>query len=215
MDALVSKTADHVRSLMAGEASGHDWWHVYRVWQLARRLGAESGADMLTVELAALLHDIADWKFHDGDKDAGPRAARDWLTTIAADPRVTEHVCDITATVSFEGAGVPDRPATLEAQVVQDADRLDAIGAIGIGRTFAFGGARGREMHNPGVQPQFHDSFESYKKSAGPTINHFHEKLFLLRDRMNTPAARRMADERHQYMEEFVARFLAEWDGSA
>lgn len=214
MDALVRKTAEHVKELMSGEASGHDWWHVHRVWQMAKRLGGESDADMLTVELAALLHDIADWKFNDGDKEAGPRAARKWLETIGAEPDVIDHVAEIIATVSFEGAGVVDKPATLEAEIVQDADRLDAIGAIGIGRTFAFGGARGREMHNPDIDPQLHDSFESYKKSASPTINHFYEKLFLLRDRMNTPAAREIADERHRYMEHFVARFRSEWDGT-
>jgi uncharacterized protein len=214
MDALIRKTAEHVKELMAGEASGHDWWHVYRVWQMARRLGSESGAEMLPVELGALLHDIADWKFNGGDKDAGPRAAREWLEAIDADPGVVDHVGEIIATVSFEGAGVPDRPATLEAEIVQDADRLDAIGAIGIGRTFAFGGARGREMYNPDVDPELHDSFDSYKKSASPTINHFYEKLFLLRDRMKTPAARKIADERHQYLEGFVARFLDEWNGA-
>ena len=215
MDAteLIKRTAEHVRELMTGESSGHDWWHVYRVWQMAIHLAKETNADMTVVELGALLHDIADWKLNDGDLEIGPRVAREWLESMDADPAIIDQVVTIVADGSFVGAGVPDSEGTLEAQIVQDADRLDALGAVGIGRTFAFGGARNRQMYDPGIAPQLHDSFESYKASASPTINHFYEKLFLLKDRMHTPFARKIAEERHQYMADFVNRFYREWRG--
>lgn len=212
---VIELTANHVKKLMMGESSGHDWWHVYRVWQMAIRLAKETSAHMTTVELGALLHDIADWKLNDGDMDIGPRMAREWLESVYADPTLVDRVVEIVAGGSFIGAGVADTTYTIESQVVQDADRLDALGAVGIGRTFAFGGARNREMYNPEIAPLFHEDFESYKTSASPTINHFYEKLFLLKDRMHTPAARKMAEERHQYMLDFVDRFYREWNGEA
>jgi uncharacterized protein len=210
---LVEETAGYVKGRMQGEASGHDWWHVYRVWQMAIRIGKETGANMTVVQLGALLHDIADWKFHDGDTEIGPRMARQWLDRCHADRKIADHVCDIVATASFKGAGTPDIHTTLESQVVQDADRLDAIGAIGIARTFAFGGARGREICDPEIGSQFHDSPESYRTNSSPTVNHFHEKLFLLKDRMNTDFARQIAAGRHRYMEDFIAQFHREWNG--
>lgn len=209
--ALIDRTAAFVREQMEGDSSGHDWWHIYRVWQNAIRLAERERADRLVVELAALLHDIADWKFHDGDDSAGPKAARTWLESQHVEEAVIAHVCDIIATLSFKGAGVATPMATLEGQIVQDADRLDAIGAIGIARCFAFGGARGRLMYDPDQPPELHASFADYKKKSGPSLNHFSEKLFLLRDRMNTQAAKELAADRHVFMEEFVARFLAEW----
>ncbi len=207
------RTAEHVQSLLSGEGTGHDWWHVHRVWQNAKHIGAEEGADMFIVELAALLHDIADWKFHNGDETAGPRAARAWLEKIGVDGVVIERVCMIIKEVSFRGAGVHTAPTTLEGRVVQDADRLDALGAIGIARAFAYGGHKQREIYNPEISPVLHQSFEEYKTSAGTTINHFHEKLLLLKDRMNTDAGRRIAEERHRFMEEYLQTFLDEWDG--
>jgi uncharacterized protein len=210
---LIEATAEYVKRQMLGESSGHDWWHVYRVWQMAIRIARETNADMTVVELAALLHDIADWKFHDGDTEVGARVAREWLVSCDADRDIIDRVCEIVGGVSFEGAGVRDNHMSLEADIVKDADRLDAIGAIGIGRTFAFGGANGREMYNPEIPPEFHDSFERYKQNASPTINHFYEKLLLLKDRMNTPCAKRIAEERHRYMEGFVTQFRSEWDG--
>lgn len=212
-DALLRDTEAYVRRTLHGDGTGHDWWHVHRVRATAMRLAAEEGADPVVVELAALLHDIADHKFHGGDETAGPRAARAWLQG-RVDAETTDHVCEIIASLSFKGAGVPTPMRTVEGAVVQDADRLDALGAIGIARAFAYGGAKGRPLHDPDVSPEAHDSFEAYKRTGGPTLNHFHEKLFLLRDRMNTASARRVADARHRFMEAYVARFLAEWDGA-
>lgn len=215
LDPLVERTVAHIRDRMTGESSGHDWWHIYRVWQMARRLAIEERADLLLVELGALLHDIADWKFHGGDLGEGPRQARSWLESIGASREVVEAVVRIVERVSFKGAGVADDMPWLEGQIVQDADRLDAMGAIGIGRAFAYGGHAGRLMYDPNHPPEQHDSADAYRRSGGPTLNHFHEKLFLLRDRMHTSAARRIATERHRVMEEFVNQFLGEWSGSA
>ncbi|MFN0157297.1 MAG: HD domain-containing protein [Bacteroidota bacterium] len=209
----VTRTTEHIKSLLSGEGTGHDWWHVHRVWQNAKRIGREEGVDMFIVELAALLHDIADWKFHDGDDTAGPRAAHAWLEKIGVDGIVIEHVCMIINEVSFKGAGVHTTPTTREGKVVQDADRLDALGAIGIARAFAYGGHKNREIYNPGISPVLHQSFEEYRATVGTTINHFHEKLLLLKGLMNTNAGRRIAEERHRFMEAYLQRFLQEWDG--
>ncbi len=210
---MVAATAKHVEKLFAGEGSGHDWWHIKRVWQNALMIGRQEKADLTIVQLGALLHDIADWKFHAGDEEAGPKAARQWLLSLDAPEELIERVCQIVKEVTFKGAGVDTTPTSLEAQVVQDADRLDAIGAIGIGRAFAYGGHKGREMYHPGQEPQLHASFEEYKKNQSPTLNHFYEKLFLLKDRLNTRTGQQMAQERHAYMQNFVERFLLEWHG--
>ncbi len=210
---LIQRTADHVKDQMTGESSGHDWWHVYRVWQMAMRLASQTEANMTVVELGALLHDIADWKLNDGNLEIGPRVAREWLESLKADPKIIDQVTSIVAGGSFIGAGVPDTAYSLESQIVQDADRLDALGAVGIGRTFAFGGARNRRMYDPEISPMHHETFESYRTSASPTINHFYEKLFLLKDRMHTAAGREIAEGRHKYMVDFVERFYMEWDG--
>lgn len=211
---ILGKTAVHVRQVLEADSSGHDWWHIHRVTKQAVQMAHEEGADPFVVELAALLHDIADWKFHGGDQTAGPRAARQWLEQLQVGPATIEHVCSIIARLSFKGAGADDRMSTLEGQIVQDADRLDAIGAIGVARAFAYGGHAGRAMHDPAVPPQRHDSAESYRKGNGPTINHFYEKLLLLRDRMNTPAGRRRAESRHDFLEQFLDQFLREWNVS-
>jgi len=211
----IEKTRRHVESLLAGDGSGHDWWHVYRVWNVAGKLAQAEGADRSVVELAALLHDIADWKFHDGDDAIGPRKAREWLENQRTDENTIHHVCDIVATISYKGAGVATPMRTLEGKVVQDADRLDAIGAQGIARTFAYGGHKNRLIYHPGQKPVLHRSFEEYKKNDGHTINHFYEKLLLLKDRMNTEAGRKMAEERHLFMEQFLDRFFREWNGEA
>ena len=211
-DEVLRRTEAWVRGEMHAEGS-HDWWHVDRVRRMALRLAREEGADAYVTELAALLHDVADHKYHGGDETAGARAARTWLAEAGADAETVDHVCAIIAGLSYKGAGVATPMETPEGRVVQDADRLDAIGAVGIARAFAYGGTRGRPLHEPDAAPELHDSFEGYKASSGPTINHFHEKLLLLRERMNTPAARRIADARHRYMEGFLARFHREWDG--
>lgn len=209
---VITQTAAHIRGHFAADSSGHDWWHIYRVWQTALYIARQEGADLTIVQLGALLHDIADWKFHDGDEQVGPAAARVWLESLSVDLVTIEAVTDIVAHISFKGAGVPDSLRSLEGHVVQDADRLDAIGAIGIGRAFAYGGVKDRLMHHPDAVPQAHQSFEAYKTANGSTINHFYEKLLLLKDRMNTPTGKRLAEQRHQFMEQFLAQFFAEWD---
>jgi uncharacterized protein len=210
---VLRRTEAFVRERLSGEGSGHDWWHMERVRRMALRLASEERADAYVVELAALLHDVADHKFHGGDETAGPRAAREWLASLGVGEETIARVCAIIAELSFKGAGVPTPMSTPEGAVVQDADRLDAIGAIGVARAFAFGGSRGRPLHDPGEAPSAHQSFEAYKAARGTTLNHFHEKLLLLRDRMSTASARRIADGRHRFLEAYLHRFLREWEG--
>jgi uncharacterized protein len=214
-DRIIEETRRHVETLFADDGSGHDWWHIYRVWNVAGKLGEAEGADRTVVELGALLHDIADWKFHDGDDTVGPKKARKWLESQGADADTIDHVCDIVATISYKGAGVSTPMQTLEGKVVQDADRLDAIGAQGIARTFAYGGNKNRLIYHPDQKPVLHQSFEAYKKNDGHTINHFYEKLLLLKDRMNTEAGKKMAEERHLFMEQFLDQFFREWHGES
>lgn len=209
---IIDRTAEFVRTQMEGDSSGHDWWHVWRVWQNSLFISRNEHANRFVTELAALLHDIADWKFHDGDESAGPRAARAWLSEQSIDEATIKHVCNIVATVSFKGAGVETPMQSLEGKIVQDADRLEAIGAIGIARCFAFGGAKGRLIHDPEDPPELHASFEDYKKKSGPSINHFYEKLLLLKDRMNTETGRQLASDRHKVLEDFLKQFHAEWN---
>jgi uncharacterized protein len=166
------------------------------------------------VELAALVHDIADWKFHGGDDAIGPRQAEQLLRQEGASEEVIDQVVDIVATISFKGAGVRTEMKTLEGKCVQDADRLDALGAIGIARCFAYGGHAGRSMYDPDVPPVLHDTAEAYKAAKGTSLNHFYEKLLLLKDRMNTATGYALAQELHRFMEEFVERFLEEWNGA-
>jgi uncharacterized protein len=210
-ETILARSAEHVRELLAGDSSGHDWWHIERVRETALRIGRAEGADLFVVELAALLHDIADWKFHGGDDALGPRMADEWLTSLSVERPTIEHVCEIIAGLSFKGAGVATPMRTLEGQVVQDADRLDAIGAIGIARAFAYGGHQGQSLHEPQLAPQAHATFADYKHQRTTTINHFHEKLLLLKDRMNTKTGRELALERHAFMQEFLDRFSDEW----
>jgi uncharacterized protein len=210
---LINRTAAHVQKVLSGDGTGHDWWHVHRVWKTAQRIGRAERADLLVVELAALLHDIADWKLNDGDTSVGPRMAREWLDSQGVEPGISEHVCQIIAGISFKGAGVEQPPLSLEGKVVQDADRLDAMGAIGIARAFAYGGTKGRVIYDPAVNPAEHSTAESFLKNDGPTINHFYEKLLLLKDRMNTASGRGIAEERHRFMEDYLQRFYAEWEG--
>ena len=209
---LVERVAEHIKSRFLAESSGHDWHHINRVWKLARQIAEREGANQEIVELAALVHDIADWKFHQGDEAVGPREAALLLAREGATPAVIEQVVDIVATISFKGAGVASAMKTLAGKCVQDADRLDAIGAIGIGRCFAYGGHAGRLMYDPDQAPVMHASAEAYKSAKGTSLNHFYEKLFLLKERMNTPTGRALAEVRHQFMLDFVSQFLAEWD---
>lgn len=211
---IIEQTRAYIQEKFTAEGSGHDYWHMYRVWQLAKRIAAsENNVDTFTLELAALLHDVADWKFHDGDEEAGPRAARAWLESLKVDNSIIKHIEDIIRNVSFKGAHVKNRLTTIEGYIVHDADKLDAMGAIGIGRAFAYGGSTGRPMHDPAVAATQHDSFDAYKSSNSPTINHFYEKLLLLKDRMFTKTGRELAEQRHAYMQEFLDEFLREWEG--
>lgn len=209
---IINQTSQHVKNTLLGESSGHDWWHIYRVWNNAKLIGKKENADVYVVELSSLLHDIADWKFHDGDDSVGPRVAREWLESLKVEEPTVYHVCDIIKTLSFKGANVKSEMKSLEGKVVQDADRLDAVGAVGIARAFAYGGSKGREMYNPEIKPKLHNSFEEYKSSKGTTVNHFYEKLLLLKDLMNTETAKLLAEERHRFMEEFLKEFYREWD---
>ena len=211
MKQINNKTESYVKATLSGEGSGHDWWHVNRVWQNALHIARTEVVDMNVVSLAALLHDIADWKFHDGDETAGSRTARHWLESQHADNEIIAHVCTIIDDLSFKGAGVHTAMKSTEGMVVQDADRLDALGAIGIARTFAYGGHNGREIFNPDIPPELHTTFEHYKKSTGPTINHFYEKLLLLKDRMNTATGRSLAGQRHAFMLQYLEEFKKEW----
>ena len=211
-DNRVQRVAARIRSRFAEEASGHDWHHIHRVWRLARKIAVAEGARLDVVELAALVHDIADWKFYGGDDAIGPREAERLLREEGAGDDLVEPVVEIVATISFKGAGVRQPMRTLEGQCVQDADRLDAIGAIGIARSFAYGGHAGRLMYDPEVPPVLHATADAYKAAKGTSVNHFYEKLFLLKDRMNTATGRLLAQERHQFMASFVERFLEEWN---
>jgi uncharacterized protein len=206
----IKQTAEFVRQRQSGEGSGHDWWHTYRVWKTATTIAALEKADLFVVELAALLHDVADWKFHQGNLSAGAHISREFLQQYSVDISTIDHVCEIISTLSFKGAGVATPMRTIEGKVVQDADRLDAIGAIGIARAFAYGGFKQQEMHNPEIPPALHATFEQYKNNKGTTINHFYEKLLLLKNLMNTATGRKMAQERHTFMETYLQVFFHE-----
>ena len=212
-DAILAQATAFVRQELLHDSSGHDWWHIQRVVNLARVIAREEGADSFICELAALLHDIADYKIS-GDEATGLRRVHDWLQTHNVDGAAAERVMEIIATMSFGGGNRPPM-TTLEGRVVQDADRLDAIGAIGIARAFAFGGSRGRALYDPDEAPQQYASKEAYHSGGSSTINHFYEKLLLLKDRMNTPYARRLAEQRHRYMQAFLDEFAREWSGEA
>jgi len=212
---IIEKTRQFVEEKFTSEGTGHDWWHMYRVWKLAQRIAAaESDIDPFVVELGALLHDIADWKFHDGDMEAGPKAARAWLESLPVQADIIVQIEDIVRNVSFKGANVKQTMRSKEGQIVSDADKLDAIGAIGIARTFAYGGAHGRPMYDPAVKPELHQTFEAYKNSDSPTINHFYEKLLLLKDKLYTATAREIAAHRHLVMEQYLEEFYQEWEGA-
>ncbi len=210
---LIQSITRIVSEKFKDDTTGHDWYHILRVTNTAKTIAAAEGADAEIVELAALLHDIADHKFHDNDLSEGPRQARELILSQGGSESLAEKVADIVAQVSYKGAGVDTPVNSLEAAVVQDADRLDAMGAIGIARAFAFGGSRNRAMYLPDQKPVNHANFKSYATDQGHTINHFYEKLLLLKDRMQTETGREMADGRHLFMESYLDRFFGEWEG--
>jgi uncharacterized protein len=210
---IIDKTCKFVENKLSGDGSGHDWWHIFRVWTLAKKIAVEEKAQIEIVELGALLHDIADWKFHDGDDSIGPTIAREFLNSNNVENKLSDSVVEIISTLSYKGAEVATPMKTLEGKIVQDADRLDAIGALGIARTFAYGGYKNRLIYHPDEKPVLHESYEDYKKNEGHTINHFYEKLLLLKERMNTNTGKRIAEGRHKFMQSFLDQFYREWDG--
>jgi len=213
-DELISKTASFIQEKFKAEGSGHDWFHIARVWRLSKHIAQnEKQADLLTVELGALLHDIADWKFHDGDMEAGSKASRKWLEGIQVSDDVIKKVEDIVRSISFKAEGEKLELPSLESRIVFDADKIDAIGAIGIARAFAFGGHKGRLLYDPNVKPIKNMTFEQRLKSETHTINHFYEKLLLLKDLMQTETGKQMAERRHKFMEKFLEEFYSEWEG--
>ena len=209
----IQQTADYVRQTLQGAEAGHDWWHIQRVWNNAKLIGSHENVDILIVELAALLHDIADSKFNNGDEEIGPTTAGAFLKSIDVDAEVIEHVQQIIRYMSFKASLGDVAFTSPELQVVQDADRLDAIGAIGIARAFTYGGFKNRELYDPEVKPNLNMNKEQYKATTAPTINHFYEKLLLLKDKMNTTAGKAIAQQRHQFMEQYLEQFYGEWEG--
>ncbi|HWK56790.1 MAG TPA: HD domain-containing protein [Parapedobacter sp.] len=213
MQAYIDQTAAFVRKQLADAEAGHDWWHILRVWNQVKLLLQYEKGDRLVCELAALLHDIADSKFHNGDETIGPRIAGEFLDSIGIDARVVVHVQHIIRNISYKASLEVVLFQSKELEIVQDADRLDAMGAIGIARAFHYGGYKNRELYHPGIPPQPNQDKAAYKNSTAPTINHFYEKLLLLKDKMNTATAKRVAEERHQFMERYLAQFYREWEG--
>jgi uncharacterized protein len=212
-ETVIQKTIDFVKKVLSDVEGGHDWWHIYRVWQLSKHIAKTEDVDIFIVELGALLHDIADSKFHNGDEDVGPRKAREFLSSLNVEEDVIIHVENIISNISFKGGKHTQKFKSPELDVIQDADRLDAMGAIGVARTFNYGGHKGREIYNPEIKPNLNMSKEEYKNSNAPTLNHFYEKLLLLKDRMNTNTGKSMAKHRHNYMEQFLDEFYKEWSG--
>lgn len=212
-DVLIKNTIAFVKHELKNAEGGHDWFHIERVYKNALLIAKQEQVDTLVVALGALLHDIADSKFHNGDETVGPKVAREFLFKENADSYVIEHVIKIIENISFKGGNTSQQFKSLELDVVQDADRLDAIGAIGIARCFNYGGFKNRPLFNPDIKPQLKMSKEEYKNSEAPTINHFYEKLLLLKDRMNTKSGKRIAEKRHDFMLLFLNQFYDEWDG--
>ncbi len=210
---ILDKTREHIKKLLKTDTSAHDWWHIHRVVTTAKRIAEKEKGDMFIIELSALLHDIADWKFHGGNEKIGAETAGKWLHSLEVDQDVIDIVCEIVAEVSYKGAHVASRMKSLEGKIVQDADRLDAMGAIGIARAFAYGGFRSRSIYEPDIKPKLHNSPKAYIQGATHTINHFYEKLLLLKDKLNTKTAKKMAESRHEYMKDFLDRFYLEWNG--
>lgn len=209
---IIKKTEEFVKKTMTGDP-GHDWSHVDRVRKLALYIAKKEKADLLVVELAALLHDVADYKFHKGDDKLGGRVAAKWLKKFNLPNKAIKEIEYIINEVSFKGAKVKYTMKSIEGKVVQDADKLDALGAIGIARTFSFGGKFNVPMYVPAKKPVFHSSFEEYKKLSASTVNHFYEKLLLLKDRMHTKTAKRLALRRHKFMQQYLKEFFKEWNG--
>lgn len=210
---IIENTKAFVQQTLRNAEGGHDWFHIRRVYTNAKKIAAEEkDVDHLTVALGALLHDIADSKFYNGDETVGPAMAREFLEGQKIPNSIIDHIAKIIENVSFKGGNEAPKFASRELDIVQDADRLDALGAIGIARTFNYGGFKGRALYDPEIKPNLKMTKEEYRASSAPTINHFYEKLFLLKDRMNTATGKKLAEERHRYMEGFLEQFYTEWN---
>lgn len=212
-EVIIQRTIEYVKGVLAKAEGGHDWWHIHRVWKNAKNIAKNEKVDLLIVELGALLHDIADSKFHNGDEKVGPRMAGFFLSSLNIKDEIISHVENIISNISFKGGSSVQDFKSPELNIVQDADRLDAMGAIGIARTFNYGGFRNREIYNPDIKPNKNMTKEQYKNSNNPSINHFYEKLLLLKERMNTKKGREMAKHRHEYMKKYLDEFYSEWEG--
>jgi uncharacterized protein len=215
---IIEETIKYVKETLKDAESGHDWFHISRVWRnslLISKGEIENGqkCDLLVVQLAALLHDIADHKFHNGDDSVGAKVAREFLQKLNVKDSVIDGVSNIILKISFKGSSSKNEIDTLEGMIVQDSDRLDAIGAIGIARAFSYGGYRNRQMYDPEDLPKMNMTWEQYKSNTGSTLNHFYEKLLSIKDRMNTETGKKIAQERHDYMSSYVEKFLSEWNG--
>ena len=211
---IIENTKEFVKATLKNAEGGHDYFHIERVYKNAIAISKdEQNANEFIVSLGALLHDIADSKFHNGDETIGPKVATEFLESQKVDISVIEHVQKIIENISFKGGNFQQQFKSLELDIIQDADRLDAIGAIGVARCFNYGGFKNRALYDPEIKPNLNMTKEEYKKSKAPTINHFYEKLLLLKDRMNTSSGKRIAEQRHLFMEQFLSQFFGEWEG--
>ncbi len=210
---IIQKVEKFVQKKLSSDTTGHDWWHINRVRNLALIIARKEKANIFIVELGALLHDIADWKYNNGDLTVGAKVSEKFLKNLKVDFQIIEAVKHIVQEVSFKGAGVKSAMKSLEGKIVQDADRIDAIGAIGIARVFAYGGAKNRPMHDPTQKFVLNKTFDQYKKGSVSSIAHFYEKLLLVKDRMNTKTGKRMAVARHKFMQKYLKSFYKEWEG--
>jgi len=212
---IIQSTIDFVKNTLEGAEGGHDWFHIERVYQNAKLIAQGEDVDLFIVELGSLLHDIADAKFYDGDESVGPKKAAKFLRSLDVNESIIAHIENIIRYVSFKTSlENGDKFDSIELQVIQDADRLDAIGAIGIARTFNYGGFKNRVLYDPEIKPLINQDKETYKNSKAPTINHFYEKLLLLKDKMNTKTGKQIAEKRHQFMELYLDQFYKEWNGT-
>lgn len=214
---VIVQTVKYVKRTLYKECTGHDWWHIYRVWKMAKRLHSHyNTTDKMVIELSALLHDMADWKANNGDFKAGSRLAKNWLCRFQGiTKQQVSHVCSIIENISFKGSKAQTPLLSLEGQIVQDADRLDAMGAIGIARTFAYGGHNGRLIYDPKLAQKIHKTEFAYinQRNESTSINHFYEKLLVIKDLMNTEIAKAIAEKRHDFMAMYLSQFYTEWHG--
>lgn len=210
---LIERTISFVKTTLSNAEGSHDWFHIQRVYSNAKNIAKNENCDRFVVALAALLHDIADSKFHGGDEEIGPKVARGFLKSLEISIETIDHVVSIIENVSFKGGKQVRTFSSLELDIVQDADRLDAIGAVGIARAFSYGGYKERAIYDPEIEPNLNMTKEEYKNSTAPTINHFYEKLLLLKERMNTSTGKQMARDRHIFMVKYLEQFYAEFKG--